>query len=50
MAQGADRPGEGADSQGGTAVKRDWEVIRSVLEEVEGLGEQQFQGAQYAYA
>lgn len=31
-------------------MKRDWEVIRAVLEEIEGLGEQQFQGAQYAYA
>lgn len=31
-------------------MKRDWDTIRSVLEEVEGLGEQQFQGAQYGYS
>ncbi len=30
-------------------MKRDWEIIRSVLEEVEGLEEQQFQGTQYMY-
>lgn len=30
-------------------MKRDWDTIRSVLEEIEGLGEQQFQGAQYSY-
>lgn len=30
-------------------MKRNWDTIRSVLEEVEGLGEQQFQGAQYSY-
>lgn len=30
-------------------MKRDWDTIRSVLEEVEGLGEQCFQGAQFGY-
>jgi hypothetical protein len=29
-------------------MKRDWDVIRSVLEEIEGLGEQNFQAAQYS--
>lgn len=31
-------------------MKRDWEIVRSVLEEVEALGEQQFQGSQFGYA
>jgi len=30
-------------------MKRDWDIVRSVLEEIEGLGEQQFQGTQYLY-